>query len=134
MATMANLTVKKLDGTTDIVYSAVVPSGGDGVDAIWRQDSGNTAPLGLRPLLKHRARDSGDKKSRVSELNGIYPFVYTDSTTGLMKSNGSVRVKIMVTVDSSLPYANAGEGAYQLLNAAAAPLVKQAIVEGWAPQ
>lgn len=49
MPTMANITVKKADGTTDIVFDAIAGSGGDTSAARWRQDTGNTVglPVGL---------------------------------------------------------------------------------------
>lgn len=54
MPTMANLTVKKYDGVTDIVYDALSASGGDGSPAVWRQDTGAVAalPVGLRKAFK----------------------------------------------------------------------------------
>jgi hypothetical protein len=45
MPTMASITVKKADGTTDIVYDALAASGGDNSPAAWRQDTGAVAPL-----------------------------------------------------------------------------------------
>lgn len=54
MPTMANITVKKFDGTTDIVFDALSGSGGDGSPAVWRQDTGAAAglPVGLRKSFK----------------------------------------------------------------------------------
>lgn len=35
MPQMANITVKKADGTTDVVYTALTPAGGDNSPARW---------------------------------------------------------------------------------------------------
>ena len=54
MPSMASITVKKYDGTTDIVFDALSASGGDNSPAVWRQDTGATAglPVGLRSLFR----------------------------------------------------------------------------------
>jgi transcriptional regulator of met regulon len=36
MPAMANITVKKADDTTDVIYVAISPSAGDKVPAIWQ--------------------------------------------------------------------------------------------------
>jgi len=42
MPSMANITVKKNDGTTDATYTALTPSAGDKVSAQWRNNSQST--------------------------------------------------------------------------------------------
>lgn len=46
MPNIANITIKKNDGTTDIVYAAVVASAGDKSPARWR------SPIGAAPAFK----------------------------------------------------------------------------------
>lgn len=134
MAAMAPLTVKKYDGTTDIIYAAIAPSNGDGTDAIWRQDAANANPYALRPTIKMRVRSSADKKARNAEINAFYPALVTDTTTSLVTSNGGVRLKLFVSVDQHVTIGACLEGSAQLLNALSTTLIKTAVSEGYAPQ
>lgn len=80
MPSMAAATVKKFDGTTDIIYSVKNPAGGDGSWAEWRQDAGNANPFAGRPVLSIRTTESGKGVRRV-DVKYKYPYVYTDTTT-----------------------------------------------------
>jgi hypothetical protein len=80
MPAMAALTVKKADGTTDIVYGIKANAAGDGSWAIWRQDTGNTAPAAGRPTFSVRTTESKSAIRRV-DLMYVYPYCYTDTTT-----------------------------------------------------
>lgn len=42
MPNMANITVKKADGTTDVVYTALTPSAGDKTSARWSLTASST--------------------------------------------------------------------------------------------
>jgi len=133
MPDMADITVKKYDGTTDIVHSKINASGADGSDAVWRQVTGNGNPMGLQPIFKARSRYGSGGKARILETNGIYPAVYTDTTTGLKSSNGSVRVKVMISVDTGIDANSVAEGVHQLLNLNSSALIKSCGVNGSAP-
>lgn len=78
MATIANLTIKKSDGTTDIVWSSVNGSAGDKQPAIWRSNTigGNVA---VRPEFRAMARTSGAADAQVRRVNCefFYPEYYT---------------------------------------------------------
>lgn len=87
MPAQVAITIKKFDGTTDIVYDVLQPSGGDGTWAKWRQDTGNSLPMGLRPQLWVKTTESGAGIRRV-ELRYDYPHAYTDTTTSLVQGTG----------------------------------------------
>lgn len=135
MPTMANITVKKKDGTTDIVFDAIAASGGDSSPAIWRQDTGAAAglPVGLRALMRMFQAWNGPKTARVIRILMRFPYAIQDSTTTLYSAKDSVAIDINVTVPQSIPAANIGEAVYQGLNLAAATLVKQSADTGYAP-
>lgn len=80
MPSQANITVKKNDGTTDITYTAVQPSSGDGVQAIWKSQTVGTAPA-HQPELRCSARAIGGSKRRI-RFTYVYPEIQTNSTTG----------------------------------------------------
>lgn len=81
MPQMTAITVKKFDGTTDIVYAIKSAAAGDGAWASWRQDAGNTFPPAARPVLMHRVTESARGVRRV-DIMYTYPFAYTDTSTG----------------------------------------------------
>lgn len=111
------MTVKKNDGTTDIVYDVLQPSGGDGSWAKWRQDTGNTAPAGLRPQLWVKTVESGAGVRRV-EVRYDYPHFFTDTTTSLVQGSGkSVSFRNgSWAVPQDMPAAFVNEAASQFSN------------------
>lgn len=129
MPALANLTVKKYDGTTDVVWAGVTPNGGDGSYAVHRSDTAHAAaPLGQRPRLLSSNRTS--QAGRVTQFDGVFPTLYTDSTTSLPLMKKGVTMKVIVTVDPSAPITTQQEGVYQLLNLVGTLLMKQNAFEG----
>jgi hypothetical protein len=131
---MASITVKKFDGTTDIVYDALSASGGDGSPAVWRQDTGAAAglPVGLRPILKLTSTWNGPKTARQMKYNFIMPYAVQDSTTTKYSATDRIVADGIITMPQGIPAANLNE-VYQLLNLLAATLVKQAVAAGYSP-
>lgn len=80
MPQMAAITVKKADGTTDVVYDIKSQSAGDGTWATWRQDTGNTTPFSARPTFSCRVTESAKGIRRV-DLMFVFPYFYTDTNT-----------------------------------------------------
>lgn len=135
MPSMASLTVKKYDGTTDIVYDALSASGGDGSPSVWRQDTGAAAglPVGLRSVLKLWTLWNGPKTARQAKFNFVFPYAVQDSTTTLYSAKDRVVFDGIVTVPQGIPASEINEAVYQGLNALAATLVKQSVAAGYAP-
>jgi hypothetical protein len=131
---MASITVKKFDGTTDIVYDALSASGGDGSPAVWRQDTGAAAglPVGLRPTLKLSSTWNGPKTARQMKFNFVMPYAVQDSTTTKYSATDRIVADGIITLPQAIPAANINE-VYQLLNLLAATLVKQAVAAGYSP-
>lgn len=133
MPNQANLTVKKNDGTTDIVYNAVSPSSGDSVAAVWRQDTGNTAPPGMRPRLNLKFRDNGPRTARVLESKFVYPYTYVDSTTGQTKSTDLVLFGSNGTLPQHIPQTVVDEAVSQYFGLMNHPDVRTTVKTGFAP-
>jgi hypothetical protein len=131
---MASITVKKFDGTTDIVYDALSASGGDGSPAVWRQDTGAAAglPVGLRPILKLTSTWNGPKTARQMKYNFVMPYAVQDSTTTKYSATDRIVADGIITMPQGIPAANLNEVS-QLLNLLAATLVKQAVAAGYSP-
>lgn len=132
MPAMANITVKKADNTTDIVYTALTPSSGDKVPAQWRVESIGTV-AGNRPTLVVQTRYSADKQARIVEGRVTYPETYTDSTTGII----SVRNRELFTFSGIVHLATAdaivSELAAQSANLLKSPLMQEVLKTGFAP-
>lgn len=134
MPTMASITVKKFDGTTDIIFDALSGSGGDGSPAVWRQDTGAVAglPVGLRAIFKLLTGWNGPKTARQAKYNLVYPYAVQDSTTTLYSAKDRVVFDGIVTIPMAIPAANLQEAIYQGCNLLAASLVKQSMAAGYA--
>lgn len=134
MPTMANVTVKKFDGTTDIIYDALSGSGGDGSPAVWRQDTGAAAalPVGLRKIFKLWTLWNGPKTARQAKFNFVSPYALLDTTTSAYSSKDRVVIDGICTVPQNIPATEINEAIYQATNLLAAQLIKQSIAGGYA--
>lgn len=135
MPAIANITVKKKDGITDIVYDALSGSGGDGSPAVWRQDTGAVAglPVGLRNVLKLLTGWNGPKTARQAKFNFVAPYAVQDTTTTLYMAKDRVVIDGIATIPQGIPATQIEEAVYQACNILAATLVKQAMSSGYAP-
>ncbi len=97
MTIIANLTVKKNDGTTDIVWSALNGQGGNQYPAQWASQTVGTA-LAHQPTMTMVSKDSGDKETRRTNLQVLYPNLVTDTA-----SNTTVARKGQVDVSFAMP-------------------------------
>lgn len=135
MPTMASITVKKADGTTDIVYDALNASGGDASPAVWRQDTGAAAglPVGLRARFQCLSKWNGPKTARQLRFQYSMPYAIQDSTTTAYSSSDRVVFDGIITVPQGIPASTINEAAAQVLNLLASSLVKSSAQAGYAP-
>lgn len=130
MPSIANITIKKNDGTTDIVYTTKSPSAGDTVAAIWRADSIGSAPA-HQPELRLTAREANKGSSRALRSTFLYPQIATNTTTSI---TGVVN-KAMAATDWIIPKgmsaADINEFASQYGNLLASALIKQCVKDGY---
>lgn len=132
MTTAANITVKKNDGTTDIVWSLLAAAGGDKSPAVWRSAT-VTGTGGQQPSFTVQSRNNGDNTARRVDMTFVYPSVYTDAASNLTK----VRSKTVANVSIVLPLDTTGTDASEagaqfahLLNAA---IIVATMQNGYAP-
>lgn len=131
MPSMADITVKKNDGTTDIIFSQKVPSAGDRSPALWKSTSVGSAPA-HQPTLEVTSRWNGERTARRVEYSFSYPETATaaDGSVSVINrfvGNGSV------VIPQGMAAANINEGASQLGNLIASALIKSVMKEGYAP-
>lgn len=134
MPSMASITVKKADGTTDIVYDAITASGGESSPAVWRQDTGAAAglPVGLRSLFKLMSKWNGPKTARVMNYEIVIPYAVQDSTTTLYSAKDRIVVNGNITLPQGIPASTLNE-VNQALNLLGSALVKSCAQAGYAP-
>lgn len=130
MPAFGDITIKKADGTTNIVYTGVQRSAGDTSPARWEQQGPST--LSLRPQLAvQSSRPPGQTGAlRRITINGVYPIA--DPTTGMEVARVTLS-DAKVTISRNASATDTKEGVYQLLNLAASTVVKQCAEEGYAP-
>lgn len=130
MPAMGSITVKKHDGATNAVYSALQAGGSDRQrPAIWNCASVGTA-YSHRPEVRYSMRQvSASRKSEV--LTAQYPSLSTDTTTGITTIIGrGVKLRLEIEVDQSMPQADINEATSQFLNFFADPIIRQAFRNG----
>lgn len=132
MPAIADISVKKADGTTSITYSAVAGSGGDASPAVFRSNTAS-GTVGQKPTIKVTSRDSGDKATRRVDISAVFPEVYTDTTTGLSQVSSKVTMNASFAVPQNLSSTTMGEAAAQLTNVLASALIQSSISSGYAP-
>lgn len=135
MPSMASITVKKSDGTTDIVFDAVAGSGGDNSPSVWRQDTGNTAglPVGLRSLFRMFSKWNGPKTARQVQFELVFPYAVLSNDTGLYSARDRVVFNGVCTLPQGIPASALNEAAAQIPNLIAASLTKSALAAGYSP-
>lgn len=130
MAILANITVKKFDGTTDIVYTGVDPQGGPQVPAAWRSQTVGSAQA-HQPDLRVSAKLRNGSSS-VKEVHGTYryPQIATNSTTGVTSIVRQAGGSFTFNFDSAMSQADVNEAAHQFANLIASALVKEMMRTG----
>lgn len=128
MPQMADITVKKSDGTTDIVYTALGGSSGDNTPAIWEVTASSTYAA-FRNRLRATSRDNAGKTARNVEIFLEVPE--TILVNGETKLVGKVPVKITVVKPLNVSDATIKEAVYQAGNLAVATLIRSQLTSGY---
>jgi len=132
MPSMANITVKKADNTTDITFTALNPSSGDTVPALWRSETAGPS-ASLRPTLQMKSTWNGPRTARRVEVEYQYPYTLTDTTTSSTYVKARVPIKMTVTVPAEIPDTVVTEAVNQFTNLADSTLVIDCFKIGFAP-
>lgn len=132
MPTMANITVKKNDGTTDVVFTTVTASGGDKSPAVWRANAAVGYP-GQRPELRIESRSNGDNTARRVDGVFTFPSVYTDTATSTTKILSRATCTFSAVIPGNMPDVDAEEFGAQLGNLLAHSLIEETLTSGYAP-
>lgn len=132
MPTAADITIKKADETTNIVWTLVVASGGDKSPAVWRSNTVAGA-AGNRPEARMTSLNNGSNSGRKFILNFTYPSVYTDTSTSVSNVLTRANATLEGFLPAAMPDADANEFGAQLGNLIASSLIKSSMKSGFAP-
>lgn len=130
MPQMANVTVKKADGTTDVVYTALTPSAGDTIPAKWRSDSAS-AVVANRPTQSMLSSDTARRDARKVVLRGKYPVERT--INGAAVQVGVIPLELSGVFGFQFTQAEIDEAVMQHINFCAANLPRDCFKSGYAP-
>jgi hypothetical protein len=130
MPALADITIKKNDGTTDITYVGQQPSSGDGTQAVWRATSVGTAPSHA-PELRLLARDGDNGKKRALRSTYVYPQIATNTTTGITAVTDRASFDGNWSFSKGMDQDDINEFASQIANLIASSLFKACIKGGY---
>lgn len=131
MPNMADITVKKNDGTTNIVYAQQIASAGDKSPAIWRCITIGTA-ASHRPELRLISQSNGPGTARKLHGKYTYPSVTTD-VNGVPRVTDRLIIEVNILIPQGMLDVDVNEGATQGLNLLASDLIKSSAKVGFAP-
>ncbi len=132
MPNMADITVKKYDGSTDITWTAQTPSSGDKTAAVWRSNSVGSA-VAFRPLLQMSVQSNQAGTARRISIKGSYPQTYTNSTTSLDSVANNIPFDLSMTLPNATPASYIDEAVAQFANLLKSSLIQSAMTAGIAP-
>lgn len=130
MPSMANITVKKNDGTTDIVYTGVSPSSGDATAAIWKSQTVGSAPA-HQPEFRLTGRDASSGLKRALRSTYVYPQIATDTTTSLTSVVDRAQADTNWNFPKGMSQADINEFVSQYANMLVATLIKDCVKQGY---
>lgn len=130
MPAMAPITVKKNDGTTDIVYTNLAPSAGDKVFAVWSALTA-AAIAAFRPIYRMASQFNGDQTTRKITTRYVYPVTAVENTVTVLK--GKCIAETTWSVPMNIADADINEFVSQYANLNASVLAKDSVKQGYAP-
>lgn len=131
MPTLANITVKKADGTTDVIYTALVGAGADGTPSRHRAEAGGQV-VGWRPLLTIFAKPNTNGSGR--SVTGRFKFPVVRSVGGVDTLIGTVPLEISGTVGNGFTQSEIDEAVAQGFNLFSSVQVRDSFKQAYAPR
>jgi len=130
MTAIADITVKKNDGTTDIVYTGVSPSSGDATAAIWKSQTVGTAPA-HQPEFRLTGRDASAGAKRAMRSTYVYPQIATDTNLGVTSVLDRAQADTNWNFPKGMSQADINEFVTQYANLLVSTVVKSCVKSGY---
>lgn len=125
MVQLANITVKKNDGTTDVVYTGTHPAAGDAPSIHYGPALGAVSTT--RPELRVRVQAVGDGMMKRVTGTFMMPYHIVNSTTNVTSIQRKFMGKLEFTVPQDMPQTIIDEGCSQAVNLFASTAFKDAV-------
>lgn len=122
MTQLANITVKKADGTTDITYTAIDPAGSD-TPASWRALTVGSA-IAHQPKFTFLGKPNATRTVMRFKSTFNYPEIATNSTTGLTSVVNVVPISGEWVIPLNVASLVSKEAVHQYANLIASAMVK----------
>jgi hypothetical protein len=132
MPDMADIVVKKADGTTNITFNKLTASSGDKVPAQWRQEA-TGASAALRPTFEMVSQWNGPRTARRVNSSFQYPYTVTDTTTSTTTVKARIPYQTSAVVPTEVPDTIVSEAVAQGTNLQTSALVVSCYKTGYAP-
>lgn len=130
MPQIADITVKKNDGTTNIVYTAVSPSSGDGTPAIWKSQTVGSAAA-HQPEFRLSSRDASNGARRALRATYVYPMIATNTSTTLTTVVERASGDVNWVIPKGMAQADVNEFVSQMSNLIVASLIVACVKAGY---
>lgn len=131
MPTMANITVKASNGTTDVVYTAMSPSSGDTTSAVWRNEAAGAAAA-FKPTFSMSTRNNGNRTGRRITAVYDYPQTVTD-VNGVVTIANRIPISVSILIPLTAPDTAVAEAVAQGTNLLVSTLIRDSMKSGYAP-
>jgi hypothetical protein len=131
MSAQTNVTIKKNDGTTDITYTGVAPSGGDKSPAVYRSQTIGSA-MAHQPEMRITSRSNGPGTARRVEGVYVYPSLVTGGDGKISVDNKFI-LQFSAVVPLGMTTLDLLEAASQGANFIAHAQTKDTLKTGFAP-
>lgn len=129
MPQINNVTVKKADGTTDIVYTAEVPSAGDSSPAQWTSKTASSSRA-WRPVIRMVGAFNGPKTARRMTITGKYPVVR--NVGGADTLIATIPLEFSAVLPMVITDAEAAEATRQFENFLSNTLIRECVEQAYA--
>jgi hypothetical protein len=131
MPQISDLTVKKADAVTDVVYQGLVPSAGDKSPAKWFLTAAGAAPV-YRPSLVLLSEDNGNRTAR--RFKGTYRYpVWATGTDGVTRIIDTYVEEFTITRPVGMSDTAVAEAVAQRSRLGLTTLYRDAVIQGYAP-
>lgn len=129
MPKIANITVKKADGTTDIIYVADTPSAGDRSPATWSVK--NAVARALRTTLSFLSQWNGQRSGRRCTVVAKFPVIR--EINGVSTVVATIPAELTILIPQLVLDAEASEAVIQFGNLVRSQLISDSLIAGYAP-
>lgn len=127
---ITDITVKKANGTTDVVYTGVTGSAGDKSPAVYKNKTVGTTPA-QNPTFTLVGADNGTGTSRRMKFSGQWPVVKQDAGGNVVVS-GRSSVEGSFLLPQNIAQADIDEVVHQFTGLLASEEVRTQLKTGYA--